>query len=221
MTSVVSAGAQLRVVLLHPQRIWAETLESMLDGFPGIEIVLSHTTYHWAWSAVARGEADVALLGADTSLVVQQVEELRKASSGIAVVVISDSTDADLIAATVRAGARGWVRPSATSRQLVQTLQGVHCGETWFPPDVTTAALESLLNAEKARSSSQEAISRLSDRELQILECLAQGMTRDEIGERFQLSPHTVRTHINHVLRKLEVHSTLAAVSLANKSRRV
>jgi DNA-binding CsgD family transcriptional regulator len=44
-------------------------------------------------------------------------------------------------------------------------------------------------------------------------------MTRDEIGERYRLSPHTVRTHINHVLHKLGVHSTLAAVSLANKSQ--
>ena len=42
---------------------------------------------------------------------------------------------------------------------------------------------------------------------------------RDEIGERYRLSPHTVRTHINHVLRKLGVHSTLAAVSLANKAQ--
>ena len=44
-------------------------------------------------------------------------------------------------------------------------------------------------------------------------------MTRREIGESFQLSQHTVRTHINHILRKLEVHSTLAAVSIVNKAR--
>jgi DNA-binding CsgD family transcriptional regulator len=44
-------------------------------------------------------------------------------------------------------------------------------------------------------------------------------MTRDEIGRRYRLSPHTVRTHINHVLHKLGVHSTLAAVALANKSQ--
>ena len=55
-------------------------------------------------------------------------------------------------------------------------------------------------------------------REREILECLAQGMTRTQIVERFTLSPHTVRTHIGRVLTKLEVHNTLSAVSIARKA---
>ena len=58
----------------------------------------------------------------------------------------------------------------------------------------------------------------LSAREREILECLAQGMTRAQIVERFTLSPHTVRTHIGHVLTKLEVHNTLSAVSIARRA---
>ena len=58
----------------------------------------------------------------------------------------------------------------------------------------------------------------LSAREREILECLALGMTRTQIVERFTLSPHTVRTHIGHVLTKLEVHNTLSAVSIARKA---
>jgi DNA-binding NarL/FixJ family response regulator len=210
----------LRLALLHPQRIWAETLESMLHNWPGIDVVMTHTTYQWTWGAVSRGAVDLAVVSLDGSGVVpQQLEGLRKAWPDLAMVVISDSTDSDLIAATIRAGVRGWVRPSASIEHLVQTVHGVRNGETWLPPDVTTAALEWLLNAEKTRVTSRRAISRLSERELEILDCLAQGMTRDEIGQRYRLSPHTVRTHINHVLHKLGVHSTLAAVSLANKSQ--
>lgn len=210
----------LRLALLHPQRILAETLESMLRTWPGIDVVMTHTTYDWTLAAVARGDVDVALVGIDgPGVVPQQLMELRKAWPGLAMVVISESTDPDLIAATARAGVRGWVRPSASIGHLVRTLNGVRNGETWLPPDVTTSVLESLLEAEKTRTSSRRAMSKLSERELEILGCLAQGMTRDEIGERYRLSPHTVRTHINHVLRKLGVHSTLAAVSLANKSK--
>jgi DNA-binding NarL/FixJ family response regulator len=212
--------APVRLALLHPQRIWAETLECMLRSWPGIDVVMTHTTYEWTWGAVARGDVDVALVGLDGSGVVpQQLEGLRQAWPDLAVVVISDSADSDLIAATVRAGVRGWVRPSASIRHLVQTLHGVRNGETWLPPDLTTTVLERLLDGEKARAASRRAMSKLSERELEILDCLAQGMTRDEIGARYRLSPHTVRTHINHVLQKLGVHSTLAAVSLANKSQ--
>jgi DNA-binding NarL/FixJ family response regulator len=210
----------LRVALLHPQRIWAEALESMLHALPDIDVVLAHTTYRWTSAAVARGDVDVALVGLDGSGVgPQQLEELRTAWPHLAVVVISDRTEPDLIAAAVRAGVRGWVRPSAGISHLVLALRGVSKGETWLPPDVTAALLERLLDDEQTRNASRRIISRLSEREMEILDCLAQGMTREEIGKRYQLSPHTVRTHINHVLRKLGVHSTLAAVSLANKSR--
>jgi DNA-binding NarL/FixJ family response regulator len=210
----------LRVALLHPQRIWAETLESVLRTWPDIDVVMTHTTYQWTLAAVARGDVDVALVGLDGSGVgPQQLEGLRTAWPYLAVVVISDQTEPDLIAAAVRAGVRGWVRPSAGIRHLVLVLRGVSKGETWLPPDVTAALLERLLDDEQTRNASRRIISRLSEREVEILDCLAQGMTREEIGKRYQLSPHTVRTHINHVLRKLGVHSTLAAVSLANKSR--
>ncbi|HEY2878880.1 MAG TPA: response regulator transcription factor [Nocardioides sp.] len=221
MTPAPAEGAPtLRLALLHPQRIWAETLESMLRSWPGIEVVMTHTTYEWTRGAVARGDVDVALVGLDGSGVLpQQLVALREAWPALALVVISDATDAGLIAAIIRAGVRGWVRPSASIGHLVQTLRGARNGETWLPPDVTTALLERLLDAEKTRVASRRAISKLSEREIEILDCLARGMTREEIGRQYRLSPHTVRTHINHVLRKLEVHSTLAAVSLANKSR--
>jgi DNA-binding NarL/FixJ family response regulator len=210
----------LRLALLHPQRIWAETLEDMLRSRPGIEVVMTHTTYEWTRGAVARGDVDLALVGLDGSDVVPaQLAGLRQAWPGLAMVVISDSTDPDLIAATVRVGVRGWVRPFASIELLVQTMHGVRDGETWLPPDVATVVLESLLDAEQTRATSRRAISKLSERELEILDCLAQGMTRDEIGRHYRLSPHTVRTHINHVLHKLGVHSTLAAVALANKSQ--
>jgi RNA polymerase sigma factor (sigma-70 family) len=210
----------LRLALLHPQRIWAETLESMLSSWPGIDVLMTHTTYQWTLGAVARGDIDVALVGLDGSrLGPEHLEGLRMACPELAIVVISDSSDPDVMGAMICAGARGWVRSSAGVAELVETLHGVRSGGTWLPPDVTTVVLERLLDAEKKRAESRQALGKLSEREREILDCLAEGMTRDEIGERYRLSPHTVRTHINHVLHKLEVHSTLAAVSLANKSR--
>jgi DNA-binding CsgD family transcriptional regulator len=75
--------------------------------------------------------------------------------------------------------------------------------------------LESLLTGERDQKRADDALSVLSVREREILDCLAQGMTRAQIVERFTLSPHTVRTHINRILTKLGVHNTLSAVSIA------
>jgi DNA-binding NarL/FixJ family response regulator len=183
-------------------------------------VVVAHTSFDWVRSAVARGDVDLVLLGIEDARVgPSQVEELRHAWPGLNVVVISDSSNPDVLAATVRAGARGWLRPAASSRHLIQAVHGVARGETWLPPDLATVVLDRLLTVERTRAASLDAMSGLTSRELEILACLAQGMTRRQIADRYKLSPHTVRTHINHVLSKLDVHTTLAAVAIARKAR--
>ena len=143
---------------------------------------------------------------------------MRRQWPCLAVVVVSDVTDTELLVATFRAGARAWVHASASVDELMRVVHGVARGETWVPPDLLTVLLQTLLTSEGAKEQAQDALAVLSAREREILECLAQGMTRAQIVERFTLSPHTVRTHIGHVLTKLEVHNTLSAVSIARKA---
>jgi DNA-binding NarL/FixJ family response regulator len=206
--------------MLHHQRTWAETVEGLLDARFDVEVVVSHTDWNWVCGAVSRGDVDVVLVSlGDGGFDPSHVSRLKEACPGVAVVVVSEPGDPDLVTAAVRAGARGWLSPATSAGELVQGLHAVTHGQTWLPPLLTSAVLDRLLTEERVRGESQSSVARLSPRELEILNCLAAGMTRREIGESFHLAQHTVRTHINHILRKLEVHSTLAAVSIVNKAR--
>ena len=218
--STASWTRPVRLAMLHHQRTWAETVEGLLGARYDVEVVVSHTDWNWVCGSVSRGDVDVVLVSlGDGGFEPSHVSRLKEAWPGIAVVVVSESGDPDLVTAAVRAGARGWLSPATCARELVQGLHAVTHGQTWLPPLLTTAVLDRLLTEERVRGESQSSVARLSPRELEILNCLAAGMTRREIGESFHLSQHTVRTHINHILRKLEVHSTLAAVSIVNKAR--
>lgn len=212
--------APLRLALLHAQRTWAELLEGFLRAESAVDVVVAHTSLEWVQGAVARGDVDIVMVGVggDGGFGPEHVRELCESWPGLAVVALSEAIDRELLTATIRAGARGWVRPTVSTRELLQVLYGVADGETWVPPRLSTLLLDSLLSDERARASADSAAAKLSPRELEILECLARGMTRPEIGQLYLLSPHTVRTHINHILRKLGVHSTLAAVSLVHKT---
>jgi DNA-binding NarL/FixJ family response regulator len=112
---------------------------------------------------------------------------------------------------------RGWVEPTVSLDELVRVLVGVSEGETWLPPDLLSSVLDSLVEVEETRERTVEVFSSLTARELDILRCLTEGLSRQQIAQKYFLSPHTVRTHINHVLHKLDVHSTLSAVSLARR----
>jgi len=201
--------------LVHPLRAWVESLEALLAPYPGVELVLAHTDPRWVLNAVSRGEVDLVLLGATAENGVGEVRAMREARPDVRVVVISDCDDATFIADVVRSGARGYLTPSCTLQELIRTVHGVAGGGTSLPPMHMTKLVESLLWSERTQQRRSDRLAPLSAREREILDCLALGMRRHDIAERLFLSTNTVRTHINHVLHKLDVHSTLAAVSIA------
>lgn len=216
----LAAEAVLKVVISHPMRTWADGLERLLAPRWDIGVVTAHSTRSWVRHAVITQQADILLTHASSpgGDFLADLAELFEKNPRLGVVVISESRDRTLVSAAVRAGVRGWVEPATSLEHLVKVLHGVARGETWFPPALMSPVLDSLLDHRDARDHSDSALSVLSARELEVLACLVQGMTRQEIADRLCLSPHTVRTHINNLLHKLGVHSTLSAVSLARQA---
>jgi DNA-binding NarL/FixJ family response regulator len=221
--SIADVETQLgivRMALHHPQRIWVDTLAPLLSSRWSLTVVEAHTDPGWVAHAVRSGHVDVLLLHIEKAdeVLAATLTELRGLPSPVAVVGLSESTDPHLLVSAVRGGVRGWVTPAASVDQLADTVQGVARGETWIPPALLTVILETLLTSEAASEEVSTAMSALSTREIDVLCCLVYGMSRQQIADRYVLSTHTVRTHINNLLRKLNVHSTLAAVSLAREA---
>jgi len=210
----------LRVAISHPMRTWADALERLLAPRLDIEVVTAHSTPSWVRHAVLNQQVDVLLthVAPPAGDLHASLTELFTHNPRLGVVVLSDSRERVLLSAAIRAGVRGWVEPTASLEHLVQVLHGVYRGETWFPPALMTPVLDVLLDDRETRDQTGSALSSLSARELEVLACLVQGTTRQQIADQLSLSPHTVRTHINNLLHKLDVHSTLAAVSIARQA---
>lgn len=214
------AESVLKVAISHPMRTWADALERLLSPRWDIEVVTAHSTPSWVRHAVVNQQVDILLTHVSPPAGELQTElaDLFSHNPRLGVVVLSESRDRTLLSAAIRAGVRGWVEPSTSLDHLVQVLHGVARGETWFPPALMTPVLDVLLDDRETRDQSGSALAALSSRELEVLACLVQGMTRQQIADQLSLSPHTVRTHINNLLHKLDVHSTLAAVSIARQA---
>ncbi|NEC22827.1 response regulator transcription factor, partial [Streptomyces parvus] len=137
---------------------------------------------------------------------------------GVRSVVLAEKDDPRAAARALQAGASGWVAKDCSLQRLLSVIRGVLRDETHLPPALLTGVLRELTAARKHRSESERLVESLTPREREVLRCMVAGLGRKAVAERLFLSPHTVRTHMQNVLGKLGVHSTLAAVALARRA---
>lgn len=146
------------------------------------------------------------------------VGAVRSAQPGVRTVVLAERDDPRRAAAALQAGASGWVAKDCSLVRLLAVIRGVLRDETHLPPALLTSVLRELTAARKHRTESERLVESLTPREREVLRCMVAGLGRKAVAERLFLSPHTVRTHMQNVLGKLGVHSTLAAVALARRA---
>jgi len=130
------------------------------------------------------------------------------------IVAMSGVDDLTQATAAVAAGAVSWVSKQAGVREFINVVRAAAEGEASVPPAMLMQVLRRLTTALAPVQHDSVAI-RLSNRERQILEYTAQGLSRRQIADRLRVSVNTVRTHSQHMLSKLGVHTTLEAVTLA------
>ncbi|BBJ41479.1 transcriptional regulator [Streptomyces antimycoticus] len=146
------------------------------------------------------------------------VGAVRSAQPGVRTVVLAERDDPRRAAVALQAGASGWVAKDCSLVRLLAVIRGVLREETHLPPALLTGVLRELTAARKHRTESERLVESLTPREREVLRCMVAGLGRKAVAERLFLSPHTVRTHMQNVLGKLGVHSTLAAVALARRA---
>lgn len=137
------------------------------------------------------------------------VRELRTSGSKVRAVVLMESLRDELILNAFRAGARGIFGKSQPVDLLCKCVRCVHQGEVWADSREMALAVEALASAPTVRAVNARGLSLLSKRELQVVRCLAEGLSNREIADQLKLSQHTVKNHLFRVFDKLGVSSRI------------
>ncbi len=212
--------APTRVIVVDDHEVFVDALAVCLGDFEGVLVTGTATSLESGMRLLAQGEYDVLVLdldlaGEDGLLLAREALRLNPAAG----VVVATGLDAsDRIVEAVQLGVRGWVAKTVTPEDLVDAVQGVARGETRIPADLLAGVLVSFSRDQRTPLELVQGIRDLTTRELEVLGCLVDGMSRTEIGELLHVSPNTVRTHVQSILHKLKVHSALAAVAIARRA---
>jgi two-component system NarL family response regulator len=201
---------EITAVIIDAQRTFADALAIRLNAEEDLSVVAvaqqTATTMGW--------HADVILVDVDLTGAMRLCRATSGAPQATRVIMLSHTSEPTRIVAAIEAGARAWVRKDESIEYLLRVLRGVARGETWLPPTETGNVLSLLMRQRDRRRDSDRKLALLTARERQVLACLAEGDSRNQIAERLNLTANTVRTHLQNILAKLGVHSTLEAVAL-------
>jgi DNA-binding NarL/FixJ family response regulator len=115
---------------------------------------------------------------------------------------------------TIQAGASGYVSKDAPPTELLEAIRTVYSGSVVLPPPLATALLHTMRDSPML-SSAPDLIEVLTDRELEVLTLVAQGLNNDDIAARLVISPRTVSVHVSHILGKLELENRTQAALYA------
>src|SRR6266566_542965 len=201
---------EISAVIIDEERTFADALAIRLNTEDDLSVIAvaqpTVTTMGW--------HADIILLDVDLSGSIRFCRTTSRAPSKTRVIMLSQTSEPSRIVTAIEAGAHAWVRKDESVEHLLRVLRGVARGETWLPPTETGNVLSLLLRQRDGREDGDRLLALLTPRERQVLACLAEGANRHQVAERLNLRANTVRTHLQNLMAKLGVHSTLEAVAL-------
>jgi DNA-binding NarL/FixJ family response regulator len=225
----------LRVVIADDQASVREGLVLLLGGLPGIDVVGAAADGEQALALVAEHQPDAILLDLHMPVLdgIGATRRLVAEHPGVAIVVLTTYADDGSVIEALQAGARSYLTKDADRTDIARALQAAAGGLTVFDPRVRATLLAAAASpppvAEprpaaapppgRPSGPTPEPPDGLTQREVEILGLLAQGLTNPEIAERLFLSNHTVKTHINRIFAKTGSRDRVAAVGYAQRHR--
>ena len=208
--------AAIRVVVVDDHTLIRQGIVGLLASQPDIEVVGEAGSAADAITTAATLQPDVVLM--DVSMPggsgLGATKVIRFENPAVRVLILTIHDREDYLYEALRAGASGYVLKGADIQDLLQAVRSASRGEVYLYPGATKALIEDYVRS-LGGGAERESRGRLSEREIEVLRLVAMGKTTAEIAAELSLSPHTVQSHRDHIMTKLDLHSSSALIRYA------
>jgi DNA-binding NarL/FixJ family response regulator len=209
----VGMSAEIRIVVVDDHTLFRRGLVGLLDEMEGFQVIGEASNGQDALSIIAAQNPDIVLLDVNMPEMsgIATLAALRKQGVVSPVLMLTISQHEEDLIGAIRAGANGYLLKNAEPETLRQTIKQVVAGNSVLAPEVTEQVFRLV------RSGQFDPINLLTGREVEVLRYLSQGLTTAQTGSEMFISENTVKTHIRHILEKLEVSNRAEAVARATQ----
>jgi DNA-binding NarL/FixJ family response regulator len=208
----------IRIALADDQELVRAGFRMILSGEDDLLVVGEAADGAAAVELVERERPDVVLMdirmpGLDG---IEATRRIAAGGSEAHVLVLTTFDRDEYVYRSLEAGAAGFLLKTAPPARLIDAVRTVADGEALLAPSITRRLIEDYLR--RPRPEAQARLDDLTERELEVLRLLAEGLSNAEIAQRLVVSDATVKTHVNHVLSKLALRDRVQAVIYAYES---
>ena len=195
----------LRIVLADDHQMFRHALRALLAHEPGFEVVAEAANGDEVLAIAATQPVDlvcmdIAMPGMNG---IEATRRLLATNPDIRVIGLSAFADRQFVIDLLNAGARGYITKADAGDELLRAIHTVREGRTYLCPDVAATVTSALLD----RGGLYAATPRLTERERQVLQLIAEGLTSGQVGERLHIAASTVDVHRRNLMRKLDLHN--------------
>jgi len=206
-------SATIRIVVVDDHALFRRGLVGLLSEMEGFQVVGEAANGQDALGVIESEKPDIVLLDVNMPEMsgIQTLAAMRKQGMDSPVLMLTISQHEEDLIGAIRAGASGYLLKNAEPETLRQTIKQVMAGKSVLAPEVTEQVFRLV------RSGQLDSASLLTDRELEVLRLLSRGLTTAQTGAKLFISENTVKTHIRHILEKLDVGNRAEAVAKATQ----
>ncbi len=203
----------IRILIADDHAIVREGLRTLIAAKPGLELVGEAADGNEAVLLARTVEPDVILL--DMMMPhkdgLAAIEEIKAESPEARILVLTSFSDDEKVFAAIKAGALGYLLKDSSPQQLIQAIQDVHQGRSSLHPTIALKLIRELNQPPNLPPTDDP----LTERELETLRLVAQGLTNQEIAEKLSISERTVGKHVSNILEKLHLANRTQAALYA------
>jgi len=204
------------VLIVDDQQIVREGLRSLLRTDTTLTIVGECSDGAQAIEALTRLRPDVIVMDVrmpvmDGATATQRIRETQ----GPPVLILTTFDDDETLARALRAGAAGFLLKSAPGEDILRAIRTVSEGGSWIDPAVAARVLQGYRTGAHLDCAD---VSKLTDRELDVLRAVGRGLTNQEVARELFIGEATVKTHLAHALAKLDLRDRSAAIVFVHEN---
>jgi DNA-binding NarL/FixJ family response regulator len=208
---------QTTVLLADDHTIVRQGLAKLLEGESDLRVVGEAENGREAVRQVEKLKPEIVVMDIAMPLLngIEATRQIKKISPKTKVIILSMHSHDRYISELFSLGASGYLLKDSTGTDIIQAINAALKGNTYLSPSISRRVIEEYVYAKKKGSSQEERYGKLSNREREVFQMIAEGHSTKEISEILYISPSTVKTHRSSIMEKLQIDNLPQLIQFA------